>query len=133
MGGNRRAAVPARPFPPQAPITGGTDMSQATPSPDPRTSAAEQLADRYMALWNEPDADRRRRMIVELWTQDGSQILQPPQDMREIAASPGIGLAATLEARGHAELEARARTSYEHWVGSERLSFRRRDDAERLG
>jgi hypothetical protein len=36
-------------------------------------------------------------------------------------------------ARGHAELEARAATSYEHWVGSEGLSFGRRDDAERLG
>ena len=95
-------------------------------------SAAE-LAERYLALWNEPDADRRRRMIAELWTEDGSQILQPPQEMREIAASPGIGLAATLEARGHSELQARATTSYEHWVGSEGLSFRARDDAQRLG
>ena len=86
-----------------------------------------------MPLWNEPDADRRRRMIAELWTEDGSQFLQPPQEMRQIAASRGIGLAATLEARGHAELEARAAASYEHWVGSERLSFRGRDDAERLG
>ena len=95
-------------------------------------SAAE-LAQKYVALWNEPDADRRRRMIAELWTEDGSQILQPPQEMREIAASPGIGLAAILEARGHSELQARATTSYEHWVGSERLSFRGRDEAERLG
>jgi len=61
-----------------------------------------------MVLWNEPDADRRRRMIAELWTEDGSQVLQPPQEMREIAASPGIGLAATLEARGHCELQSRA-------------------------
>jgi hypothetical protein len=86
-----------------------------------------------MALWNEPDADRRRRMIAGLWTEDGSQMLQPRQEMREIAASPGIGLAATLEARGHSELQARAATSCEHWVGSEGLSFRARDDAERLG
>jgi hypothetical protein len=43
-------------------------------------------------------------MIAELWTEDGSQILQPPQEMREIAASAGLGMAATLEARGHAEL-----------------------------
>src|SRR3954453_8781051 len=107
-------------------------MSQATPSPDPRTSAAEQLADRYMALWNEPDANRRGRLIAELWTEDGSQILQPPQEMREIAASAGIGLASTLDARGHAELEARAKTAYEHWVASNGLSFRRRDDVERL-
>ena len=108
-------------------------MSEAIRFPETRAKAAEQLADRYMALWNEPDAERRRRMIAELWTEDGSQILQPPQGMREIAASPGIGLAATLEARGHSELQARATTSYEHWVGSERLSFRARDDAQRLG
>jgi hypothetical protein len=71
-------------------------------------------------------------VIAELWTEDGSQILQPPQEIREMAASPGIGMAATLEARGHAELEARAATSYEQWVGSDGLSFRRRDDVDRL-
>jgi hypothetical protein len=98
-----------------------------------RTRQAEQLADRYLALWNEPDTDRRRRIVSELWTADGSQILQPPEEMRAIAASPGIGLAATLEARGHAELEARAATSYEHWVGAEGLGFRGRGDVERLG
>jgi len=108
-------------------------MSEAIESPETRTREAEHLADRYLALWNEADPERRRRLIAELWTEDGSQILQPPQEMREIAASPGIGLVATLEARGHAELEARAATSYEHWVGSEGLSFGRRDDAERLG
>ena len=108
-------------------------MSEGIQFPETRTGKARQLADRYMALWNEPDPDRRGRMIAQLWTEDGSQILQPPQEMREIAAGPGIGLAATLEARGHAELEARATTSYEHWVGSEGLSFRGRDDVERLG
>ena len=108
-------------------------MNAATAPPETRTRQAEQLADRYVALWNEADPERRRQLIAELWTESGSQILQPPQEMREIAASPGIGLAATLEARGHAELEARAATSYEHWVGSEGLSFRGRDDAERLG
>ncbi len=93
-------------------------MSEAIAPPETRTKEAEQLADRYLALWNEPDPERRRRMIAELWTEDGSQILQPPQEMREIAASAGLGMAATLEARGHAELEARAATSYEQWVGS---------------
>ena len=108
-------------------------MNETTAPPETRTRQAEQLADRYLALWNEPDADRRQRIIAELWTADGSQILQPPQEMREIAASPGIGLAATLEARGHAELEARAATSYAHWVGSEGLSFRGCEDVDRLG
>ena len=107
-------------------------MNDAIAPPETRTRQAEQLADRYLALWNEPDADRRRRMIAELWTEDGVQILQPPQELRAIAASPGIGLAATLEARGHAELEARAATSYEHWVDAEGFSFRGRDDVDRL-
>jgi hypothetical protein len=95
-------------------------------------SAAE-LAERYLALWNEPDAGRRRRMVAELWTEDGRHILQPPQEIRRIAAQPGIGLTAILEARGYEEIEARAASAYEHWAGSEGLSFRGRDDVERLG
>jgi hypothetical protein len=107
-------------------------MSEATTPPETRIREAEHLADRYVALWNQPEPERRRRVIAELWTEDGSQILQPPQEIREMAASPGIGMAATLEARGHAELEARAATSYEQWVGSDGLSFRRGDDVDRL-
>jgi hypothetical protein len=95
-------------------------------------SAAE-LADKYMALWSEPDADQRRRIIAELWTEDGRHILQPPQEVREIAARPGLAITAILEARGYEEIEARAASAYEHWVDSEGLSFRGRDDADRLG
>jgi hypothetical protein len=94
-------------------------------------SAAE-LAEKYVALWNEPDADRRRRMIAELWAQDGRHILQPPQEIRAIAGQPGIGLRAILTAQGYEEIEARAASAYEHWVGSEGLSFRARNDADRL-
>ena len=95
-------------------------------------SAAE-VAEKYLALWNEPDANRRRRMITELWREDGRHILQPPEEIRAIAAQPGIGLTATLEARGYKEIEARVASAYEHWVGSEGLSFRGRDDAQRVG
>jgi hypothetical protein len=91
------------------------------------------LAETYIALWNEPGADRRRQMIAGLWTEEGRHILQPPEEVREIAVQPGIAMTATLEARGHAQIEARAASVYEHWVGSEGLSFRGRDDAERLG
>jgi hypothetical protein len=93
---------------------------------------AAELAEKYVALWNEPDADRRRRMIAELWAQDGRHILQPPQEIRAIAAQPGIGLRAILTAQGYEEIEARAASAYEHWVGSEGLSFRARNDADRL-
>ena len=72
-------------------------------------------------------------MIAELWTEDGRHILQPPQEICAIAARPGIAMTAILAARGYEEIEARVASAYEHWVGSEGLSFRGRDDAERLG
>jgi hypothetical protein len=92
-----------------------------------------EFADRYMSLWNEPNPERRRQLVAELWAEDGAQILQPPEEIREIAARPGLAMMAILEARGYEELEARATSVYEHWVGSEGLSFRGRDDADRLG
>ena len=72
-------------------------------------------------------------MVAELWTEDGRHILQPPQEIRDIAAQPGVGLTAILEARGYEQIEARATSAYEHWVASEGLSFRGRDDADRVG
>ncbi len=100
---------------------------------DISSRSAAALAENYLALWNEPDADRRRRMIAELWTPNGRHFLQPPQEIRAIAAQPGIATTAILEARGHHEIEARAASAHEHWVGSEGLRFRGRDDADRLG
>ena len=108
-------------------------MTDAQAFADMSARSAAELAEKYVALWNEPDADRRRRMIAELWTEDGRHILQPPQEIREIAARPGLAITAILEARGYEEIEARAASAYEHWVGSEGLSFRGRDDAARLG
>ena len=101
-------------------------------SRETRATAAEELADRYLALWNEPDADRRRRTIAELWTHGGRHFVQPPQEIRAIAAQPGIAMTAILQAQGYEEIEARAASVYEHWVGSEGLSFRGRNDADRL-
>jgi hypothetical protein len=97
------------------------------------TQAVVELAERYLALWNEPDAERRRRMIAELWTEEGRHVLQPPEEIREIAAGPGLALRPVLEARGYEEIEARAASAYEHWVGSEGFSFRGRGDADRVG
>jgi hypothetical protein len=95
------------------------------------TDPAE-LADHYVALWNEPDPDQRRQLIEKLWAEDGAHILQPPQEIREIAARPGIGLNATLEARGHTALEARATSAHEEFVASGAFRFRRRDNVERV-
>jgi len=93
---------------------------------------ATHFADAFMALWNEPDPDRRRQHVASLWTEDGVQILQPPQEMKEIASRPGIGLATWLQARGHAELLARAATVYGEFVAPGEFHFRRRDDVEHL-
>src|SRR5919201_256331 len=89
-------------------------------------SAAE-VAEKYVALWNEPGADRRRRMIAELWAEDGRHILQPPQEIRGIAAQPGIAMTAILKAQGYEEIEARAASAYEHWESQEAVkTFHRR-------
>src|ERR687897_543711 len=82
-------------------------MTDTQPFVEVSSRSAAELADTYVALWNEPDADQRRRMIADLWTEDGRHVLQPPQEIRAIAAQPGIGLTAILEARGYEEIEAR--------------------------
>jgi hypothetical protein len=107
-------------------------MTEPQPFVEISSRSAAELAEKYLALWNERDSDQRRRLIAELWTQDGRHILQPPQEIRAIAARPGIALTAILEARGYEEIETRVASAYEHWVGAEGLSFRGRDDAERL-
>ena len=32
----------------------------------------EGVADRYVAAWNEPDTEARRRAVADLWTEDGT-------------------------------------------------------------
>jgi hypothetical protein len=107
-------------------------MNQATEYIDNAQLSAAELADRYVALWNEGDPSRRRELIAGLWNEDGEHVLQPPEEARRIAAGPGVGGSAIIEVRGHAELDARATSAYEHWVAREGWSFRRRDDADRV-
>ena len=61
------------------------------PSPLPRSrpGSAAELAEKYLAVWNEPDADERRRTITELWAEDGRHIRQPPEEMRRWRPDPG--------------------------------------------
>jgi hypothetical protein len=86
------------------------------------------LADRYIALWTEPDAALRRKAIQHLWAEDGAHILQPPVEIREAAAALGFDCT-TLEARGYGALEARVTRSYERFVAPGQYTFRPRDDA----
>jgi hypothetical protein len=46
------------------------------------------------------------------------------------ASRPGIGLTARLEARGHAELTARAASAHDEFVATRGCSFRHRGDVQ---
>jgi hypothetical protein len=56
------------------------------------------FAQRYIAVWNEPDPELRRKAIAELFAVDA------------------VHLTPSQEVRGHEELEVRIGTAYEKWV-----------------
>ncbi|KAK1185018.1 hypothetical protein B7755_047200 [Streptomyces sp. NBS 14/10] len=91
----------------------------------------QHLADRYMAQWTVPDAAGRRAAIERLWAEDGTHILQPPAEIREIAAELGFDHT-TLEAQGYDAIETRVARSYERFVEKKGFTFRARADAVRL-
>ena len=62
----------------------------------------------YIAVWNEPDAERRRQRIAALWQEDACH------------------LARTLEAVGHAGIEKRVTDAYDKWVKEKGNAFRLR-------
>jgi hypothetical protein len=75
---------------------------------------AQQLADRYAAVWNETDAAARRDQIATLWTPDGDHVVR------------------TMEARGHAALEQRIIGSHEKNVRDRGFRFRACPNAQGL-
>jgi len=85
-----------------------------------------ELVDRYIRLWNEPDPDRRRQAIRELWAPGGRQVIQPPQEMRASATALGFPTA-TLEVRGHDELDYRVDRAYAEFIAPGEFAFRLRD------
>ena len=88
----------------------------------------QDLAGRYIALWNEPDAALRRKAIQVLWAEDGAHILQPPVEIREAAAALGFD-STTLEAHGYGALEARVTRSYDRFVAPGQYTFQPQDNA----
>jgi hypothetical protein len=75
---------------------------------------AQQLADRYVAVWNEPNAEPRRHAIAGLWAVDG------------------IHYVGTREARGYDALEQRIAGSHEKNVRSGGYRFRAAKGARAL-
>jgi len=75
---------------------------------------AQQLAERYVALWNEPEAAARREAIERLWRPDG------------------VHYVAAREARGYAALEERVLGSHDKNVRAAGYLFRAVKNARAL-
>ncbi|HET9373875.1 MAG TPA: nuclear transport factor 2 family protein [Chthoniobacterales bacterium] len=65
-----------------------------------------EFIDRYVAVWNEPDTNLRRKSVIALWAEDGTNLTR------------------TIEARGYEALEARVARAHEKWVKDEGFIFR---------
>ncbi len=67
---------------------------------------AATLSERYIAMWNEPDAETRHAIIRSLFADDGAN------------------LTATLEPRGYSELRKRVDSAHDRWIVGEKCLFR---------
>lgn len=77
-----------------------------------------ELADRYLAQWNESDPALRHKLIHKLWAEDGAQILvDPPEDLRNAASNLNFPIP-VLEVRGHHALERRVDRAYEMFIAT---------------
>jgi hypothetical protein len=92
--------------------------------------AAGDFADRYAAVWNEPDSERRRARIRDLWSEDAVHILHPPEEVRKAAGT--LGMTSSFEARGRTALDLRVTRAYEEFVAPGEYVFRARGNAVRL-
>jgi hypothetical protein len=74
------------------------------------SSELNELVDRYIAVWHEPDAELRRKRIAELWVEDGVQFTT------------------SREIRGYKALEERVEAAHEEFVQTGGFVFRRSGD-----
>ncbi len=72
----------------------------------------DSLVRRYVGLWNEPNAERRRRWIEEHWSEDGAHFSK------------------SHEACGYDRIEARVAKAHAEFVGSGRYLFVPANNAE---
>jgi len=90
------------------------------------------LADRYVALWNEADPQVREDLVHGLWTEDGAHVIaDPPEEIRTAAANLAFP-APSLEVRGHAALLGRVARAHEMFVAPGTYAFRLREEPRRL-
>ncbi|WP_369201404.1 nuclear transport factor 2 family protein [Streptomyces sp. PU-14G] len=69
------------------------------------------FVDRYVAVWNEPDQDARRKAVSGLWAEDGVELTE------------------SSRYQGHVELEARVAEAHEEFVRAGGFLFVAADDA----
>jgi ketosteroid isomerase-like protein len=74
------------------------------------------IAERYVAVWNEPDAAARRTAVTELWAPDATEFVD-----------------GGTRHRGHGELTARVAEAYEAFVASGRFTATGADDVTAHG
>ncbi len=90
---------------------------------EPTDIELKQLLDRWIAQWNEPEPDERRRLIREVWAEDGYQVMvNPPQRIRDTAAHFAVPFPA-VEIRGYDAMYARVARAYEMFVAAGEYVF----------
>jgi hypothetical protein len=65
-----------------------------------KPATVDDIARRYLEVWSEPDAGRRRTAVAGLWAEDGVELIE------------------SARFRGHDALDARVAEAYEQFVGS---------------
>jgi len=90
---------------------------------EPTDIELKNLVGRWIAQWNESDPDARRRLIRNVWSEDGYQVMvNPPQGIRETAAQYGVP-APAVEIRGHDALYSRVTRAYEMFIADGEYRF----------
>ena len=89
-----------------------------------------ELAERYIAVWNEPDPAARDELIASLFVETGVQLVRPPEEFRRRAAE--LAMTSTLEVRGHEQLRARVTRAYDEFVVAGGHRFTPAGPAERI-
>src|SRR3954447_22601832 len=77
MGGDVNERGAARPLPRRESTRrrrGGTVPAGKRPQEADMTTDVANVVDTYLAAWNETDADRRRELIAQTWTDDASYV-----------------------------------------------------------
>lgn len=83
---------------------------------EPTDIELKNLLDRWVGQWNEPDADRRRELIREVWAADGYQVMvNPPESIRDTARHYGVS-APAIEVRGYDAMFNRVTRAYDMFV-----------------